>query len=272
MPEGFAPVPRGELYYEESGSGPAVVLGHAAIADHTMWDPQVGAFSERYRVVRYDLRGFGRSSTPETDYAPHDDLRALLDHLDIDRAAVVGVSDSGGIAVDFALAHPEMVWALVPVAAGLYGYSWSADKALERFGAEEKAAVEAGDIDRAVELNVRLWVDGPRRTPDQVDHAVREKVRRMQRAIFERGEPAGQQVPLEPLAITRLEEIRAPTLAVVGDQDSRALLEITDLIARRVTGARKAVIKDTAHVPNMERPNEFNRLVLDFLGQHEPQP
>ena len=266
MPEGFASVPGGRLYYEETGGGPAVVLGHAGIADHTMWDEQVGPFSERYRVVRYDLRGFGRSSAPETDYAPHDDLQALLAHLDIDHAALVGASMSGGIAVDFALAYAEMLWALVPVAAGIDGYDWSADESLQRFGAEEKAAVEAGEIDRAVELNVRLWVDGPGRTPDRVDHAVREKVRRMQRAIFERGEPVGQPLPLEPLAITRLENIRVPTLAIIGDQDTRALLDITDLIARRVPGARKAVIKDTAHVPNMERPQEFNRLVLDFLA------
>ncbi len=265
MPEGFVSVPGGELYYEATGGGPAVILMHAGIADHTMWDAQVGPFSERYRVVRYDLRGFGRSSTPETDYAPHDDLRALLAHLDIERAAVVGVSMSGGIAVDFALAHPAMLWALVPVAAGMDGYDWSADEALQRFGAEEKAAVEAGDIDRAVDLNVRLWVDGPGRGPKQVDHAVREKVRRMQLAIFERGEPAGRPVPLEPLAVTRLEDVRAPTLAIVGGQDARALIEITDLIARRVPGAQKSVIKHTAHVPNMERPDEFNRLVLDFL-------
>jgi pimeloyl-ACP methyl ester carboxylesterase len=135
MPEGFAPVPGGELYYEESGEGPAVVLGHAGIADHTMWDAQVDPFSERYRVVRYDLRGFGRSSTPETDYAPHDDVRALLAHLNIDRAAVVGVSMSGGIAVDFALAHPEMLWALVPVAAGMDGYDWSAESSYQGRGA-----------------------------------------------------------------------------------------------------------------------------------------
>ena len=263
-------MPSGELYYEESGEGPVVVLGHAGIADHTMWDDQVGPFSERYRVIRYDLRGFGRSSTPETGYAPHDDLRALLAHLDIERAALVGVSISGGIALDFALAHPEMLWALVPVAAGMDGYDWSADEALQRFGAEEKAAVEAGDIDRAVDLNVRLWVDGPGRGPEQVAHAVREKVRRMQRAIFERGEPAGQPVPLEPLAITRLEDICAPTLAIVGDQDARALVEITDLIARRVPSAQKAVIRDTAHLPNIERPDEFNRLVLDFLASVAP--
>ena len=270
MREGYVPVPGGRLYYQESGAGPAVILMHAGIADHTMWDAQVGPFSGHYRIVRYDLRGFGRSSMPEADFMPHDDLRLLLEHLEIEKPALVGVSVSGGIAVDFAIAHPGGLWALVPVAAGLDGYDWSGDESLARFGAEEKAAIEAGDLDRAVELNVELWVDGPGRGPGDVDPAVRERVRQMQRAIFEKGDPAGEALSLEPLAIERLDEIRAPTLAVVGDQDVPAIIEITDIIAARVPGARKAIIANAAHVPNMERPEEFNRLVLDFLDAHAP--
>ena len=261
----FAPVPGGELYYEVAGDGPAVVLGHAGIADCTMWDPQMAPFSERYQVVRYDVRGFGRSSQPESDYARHDDLRALLTHIGVERAAVIGVSDSGGIAVDFALAYPQMVWALVPVAAGLHGFGWGKDEALKRFGEEEKAALASGDLDLAVELNVRLWVDGPGRGAGEVDAGVREKVREMQRAIFERGEPSGQALPLEPLAITRLEEIRAPTLAIVGDKDVPAILEITDLITERIPRARKTVIRNAAHMLSMERPDEFNKILLGFL-------
>jgi len=234
MTEGFAPVQNGSLYYEVVGEGPAVILSHAGIADCQMWDPQMAPFAERYRVVRYDVRGFGRSSQPESDYAPHDDLKALLTHLGVERAAIVGVSMSGGIAVDFAVAYPEMVWALVPVAAGLYGFDWSKDEADERFGKEERAALEVGDIDGATEFNVRIWVDGPGRTPDQVDPAIREKVRLMQREIFERGEAPGEALPLEPLAIERLEDIRTPTLAIVGDQDLSSMKEVTDLIVRRV--------------------------------------
>jgi 3-oxoadipate enol-lactonase len=120
-----------------------------------MWDTQMNDFAARYLVVRYDVRGFGRSSSPEVDYAPRHDLAALLSHLAIDRAAVVGVSISGGIVVDFALAHPNVVWALVPVAAGLDGFDWSKDKVDERFGKEERAALEADDIEGATELNVR---------------------------------------------------------------------------------------------------------------------
>jgi pimeloyl-ACP methyl ester carboxylesterase len=122
----------------------------------------------------------------------------------------------------------------------------------------------------AVELNVELWVDGPARSAGDVDPSVREKVRRMQRAIFEKGDSAGEALSLESLAIGRLEEVRAPTLAIVGDQDVPAIIETTGIIAARVPGARKAVIHNAAHVPNMEHPDEFNRLVLDFLDAHAP--
>ena len=265
MAEGFAQIEGGQLYYEARGEGPAVVLGHAGIADCRMWDPQMDPFAERYQVIRYDVRGFGRSSSPDVNFAPHDDLAALLKHLSIERAAVIGVSMSGGITVDFALAYPDMVWALVAVAAGLYGFDWSKDEDDARFSTEERAALAAGDIERAVELNVRIWVDGPGRTSDRVDRAVREKVRLMQREIFEKGEAPGEALSLEPLAIERLEDIRAPTLAIVGDQDLSSMKEVTDLISSRVPGARKAVIRDTAHMPSMERPHEFNRVVLEFL-------
>lgn len=164
---GYADIDKGRLYYEVTGRGPAVVLGHAGIADLRMWDTQVEPLSERFTVVRYDVRGFGRSSAPKGDFHPEQDLRGLLDHLEIARAAMVGVSMSGGIAVDFAVSYPERLWALVPVAAGLEGFDWSTDEALKEYAAAETAAMESGDIEEAIELNLRFWVDGPHRSPNE---------------------------------------------------------------------------------------------------------
>jgi pimeloyl-ACP methyl ester carboxylesterase len=272
MREGFVPVPGGEIFFQERGSGPAVVLSHEGIADHTLWDAQVGPLSERFTVVRYDLRGFGRSSSAEAPFCFHEDLHALLTGLGIDRTALVGASISGEIVIDFTLTYPNIVWALVPVAAGLEGFDyWSVDEDDKRFSEEESAAIEAGDIDLATDLNVRFWVDGPNRAPGAVDPAIREKVRSMQRAIFDRGGNSTRHAgSLEPLAITRLEEIRAPTLVVVGDQDTIGVRQVCELLVQRIPGARQAVIANTAHVLMLERPAEFNHVLLDFLSTHAP--
>jgi pimeloyl-ACP methyl ester carboxylesterase len=266
---GFAEVDGGRLYYEVAGEGPAVVLGHAGIADLRMWDDQVAPFAERYTVVRYDIRGFGRSPAADAPWSAHDDIAALLDHVAIGTAAVVGVSMSGAISVDFAVTHPGRLWALVLVGAALDGFDWGQDAEMTTADAEEVRLLEAGDIDGAVEHEVRIWVDGPRREAGQADAAVRESVAEMQRAIYESGRnPTEHAADLDPRAITRLEEISAPTLVLAGDADFDGIQQIAGILASRIPGAERAVIRNTAHVPNMERPAEFNRLVLDFLARH----
>ena len=263
---GFAEVTGGRLYYEVAGEGPTVVLSHEGISDHTIWDEQVGPLSEHFTVVRYDVRGFGQSSHVESDFRPHDDLHALLDHLGVERAAMVGASMSGGIVIDYALSHPEGLWALVPVAAGLWGFDYSGDEDAARYEAEMVAAMQAGDTELAAELTVRFWVDGPKRPPDAVPPAVRDKMRALQRAILAAGGPPEEHAkPLEPYAITRLEEITAPTLVVVGDEDGVAIQQVNELIAERIPGAQKAIIPDAAHVLMLEKPDEFNRVLLGFL-------
>jgi pimeloyl-ACP methyl ester carboxylesterase len=258
---GAADVNGARLYFEVAGEGPAIVLLHAGIADSRMWDAQVGAFAEAFRVLRYDTRGYGRSNFPPGPFARHEDLHGLLRHFGIERAALVGCSMGGATAIDFALQHPEMVTALVPVASGLGGYQWS--DVVSAYDEEEEAALERGDIDAVIELNLRFWVDGPRRTPEQVSPAVREAARAMLRDSSTSTE--GQPQPLEPPAITRVAEIDTPTLVVVGDEDVADIGVIADLLVTGIRGARKAVITGAAHLPNMERPAEFNRSVLDFL-------
>jgi 3-oxoadipate enol-lactonase len=266
---GFAEVPGGRLYYEVTGDGPTVVLSHEGISDHTIWDEQVGPLSNHFTVVRYDVRGFGLSSRVESDFHPHEDLHALLDGLGIQRAALVGASMSGGIVIDFALVYPESLWALVPVAAGIWGFDYSSDDEANQYEREVVSAMQSGDIERAVELGVRFWVDGPKRTTDAVSPAVRDKMRDLQRAIFAAGGPPEEHAkPLEPHAITRLEEISIPTLVIVGDEDAVAIQQVNELIAQRIPGAQKAVIPDTAHVLMVEKPGEFNRVLLDFLLPH----
>jgi pimeloyl-ACP methyl ester carboxylesterase len=266
---GYAEVNQARLYYEVAGSGPAVTLLHFGLGDSRFWDDQFAVFAERYTVVRYDYRGFGKSSIPPGDYSQRADLDGLLQYLGIHTTAVIGVSMGGGLALDYTIEHPERVSALVPVAAAPSGYEPSREEQEEisqLFGPIQ-AAEQAGDLDLANDLEVRLWVDGPRRTPEQVPSAIREKVREMNGNLYRRLEEAkqGRPQPMNPPAAQRLGEIHVPTLVIIGDQDVPGLIRMAEFIAAGIPGARRVVMPDTAHAPNMERPAEFNHIVLSFL-------
>ena len=256
------------LHHEVAGTGPAVVLIHEGIADSRMWDRQFATYADAFRVVRYDIAGYGRSPLRSGPYSHSRDLLELLDELEIERAALVGVSLGGRIALDVSLAAPERVSALVLVGSGLAGWDWSEE--VRAFGEAEDAALEAGDLDTAVELNLRLWVDGPARGPDVVDAAVRRFVGDMQRLAFENLLAAYEQDP-PPGPEERPDgapaDVRAPTLVLVGDEDVPDIVAISELLEREIPGARRVVMRGVAHVPSLERPDEFDRLVLDFLRE-----
>lgn len=251
------------LAYEIRGAGHPLVLLHAGIADAGMWDDQIDAFAERFLVVRYDARGFGRSGPADGAYAPHADLAALLAALGIGRAHLLGLSMGGGVALDAALAYPRLATALVLAATRPGGLAPS--KALRDAWTAVDARVAAGDVAGAVELELRMWVDGPRRAPSQIDPTVRERVRRMNAPLFAVPEE-GTPLPLDPLAVERLGEIAVPTLVLVGELDQPDVLAGAEALSSGIPAAQRAVIQETAHVPNMERPTEFNRRVLDFLA------
>ena len=257
----------GGLYYEIAGEGHPLVLIHGGLVNSGLWDDQFEVFAGQYRTLRYDVRGFGRSKSPAAYYSNHGDLRDLLDYLGIQPAYVLGLSMGGAIAIDFTLAYPDHVTALLPIAAGLGGYRATSNRALRD---ELEAAYESGDKERAVELSLRAWTDGPYRTPDQVDPNVRERIRAMTAHTFDLPDVEQWLQRLEPPAIDRLTEIHAPTLFVAGDQDVEDILKIGDLIVGHVPGAQRAILPGTAHHLNMERPAEFNHIVLEFLNSLSP--
>ena len=262
---GFADVDGARLYYEVAGSGHPLVLVHAGIADNTMWDDQFTAFAERYRVVRFDMRGYGRTVKPPTPYTTRGDLHGVLQHLGIERAYLLGCSMGGSGALDFTLEHPAMVDALILVGSGVSGYPFEAGGLAARWD-EVEAAFDAGDMALGTELETRMWVDGPNRSPDAVDPAVRAHAYAMNLRANEAYSEEGKDEPLEPPALGRLGEVRVPTLVVVGDQDVPSIVVQADVLASEIPAARKVVIPNTAHLPNMEQPALFNRTVLDFLG------
>ncbi len=251
------------IHYERSGTGFPVLFIHAGIADSRMWEPQAAAFAKRFDMVRPDLRGFGDTALPPARYSAISDLVGLLDHLRIDRTHVVGCSMGGTLALDLALEHPQRVERLVLVAAGVSGSNLGASDAALFTEIEE--ADKAGDMDAVNRAEVRLWVDGPRRREGSAPNAVRQLVLDMNGRSLHTDWRSAESEPIARAAITRLGEVAAPTLVIVGAEDLPHCLANADLITSRIAGSRKVTIKDAAHLPSLERPEEFNRVLLDFL-------
>lgn len=259
---GMAQVEGTNLYYEVAGEGPPLVLAHAGFVDHRMWDEQFPVFAKHHRVVRYDMRGFGRSEMPAGLFSHRQDLHGLLGVLGVERAHLLGCSAGGGVVIDFALEHPEMTDSLVLVSAAVGGYPVQGD--LPKPMQDLSAAMKDKDFERAADLAVRIWIDGPRRSPDRVDAHIRARAHDMSLTALPNA--FAKEVPLEPVAFGRLHELAVPTLVIVGELDDESIATIGELLATHIPGARKEIMSGAAHLPNMERPEEFNRKVLAFLS------
>jgi 3-oxoadipate enol-lactonase len=264
---GFAEVNGAKVYYETAGEGndKAVVFLHAGVADRRMWDSQFDVFAEKYRVVRYDHRSYGKTEGPEGEYSPVQELAGLLAYLGIEKTALVGCSIGGGAAINFTLTHPEKVWALVLSGPALGGFDYAGSEQEERLETLFSEALEAGDLATAAEADMELWLDG-HRPKGSVGGPIREQMRDMLLNAFNKNQDVSF-TKLDPPAAQRLAEIQVPTLVVVGDADVPDMLKIGDVLEKGVSGARKTVYPNTAHMLNMEIPAQFNADVLAFLGQ-----
>ncbi len=259
----------GKIYYEVAGEGDWLVLSHAGFVDSRMWDKQWQAFTQRYRTLRFDMRGFGKSSPSQAPVDRRADLHRLLLHLGIHRAILVGCSMSGEIALDFALEHPEMVASLVLVSTVPGGFEMRGEPPHEFLQMLE--AMQQGNLERALELQMRLWIDGPFRQPGQVDPGLRQHAADMSRIPLAndtfRKMDSKLVNPLEPPAVQRLGEVHVPVLNVAGELDNREVVRASEVMAEGIPGAKKVILPGCAHLPNMERPVEFNRAVLEFLAE-----
>ena len=217
--------------------------------------------------MRCDFAGFGRTPIESLPVTHARDVVQLLEELDISSAGIVGGSLGGRVALEVAVAHPDRVRALVLVDAGLPGIDWS--EAVRAYGAAEDEAVARGDLDAATEINLRMWVDGPRRAAVDVDISVRTTVAELQRHALDLQAPHWERLDenlLVPDVAARLGEVRAPTLVLVGDEDIEDMHALSERFATEIPGARRATIPGAAHMPNLEQPAAFDKLVLDFLA------
>ncbi|PFG35301.1 alpha/beta fold hydrolase [Sanguibacter antarcticus] len=256
------------LAHERSGpvGRTPLLLIHAGIADRRMWDPVWPALTAVQDVVRLDLRGYGESTAqPVGPWSPRADVLATLDSLGIGRVHVVGCSFGAGVAVEVALERPEAVASLVLVAPGGALLTERTDELVAFFEAEGNA-LEAGDLDAAVEANLRAWVDGPRRGPDAVPASVRDKVGAMQRRVFDitggwPDEVWSAEEDLSPAAPYRYGEIMVPTLVLSGGLDIESIRQAGEHLVAGVQTASAVVWDEVAHLPSMERPQDFAALV-----------
>lgn len=229
-----------------------------------MWDPQMTVLARHFRVMRYDLRGHGRSTATFADsFAHQDDLARLLDELAVRRAAIVGLSLGARIAVDFALAYPERVTRLVLAGPGLSGYV-----ARERPAGMDSviAAVRAGDTRGAAGHFAEMPMMAVR--GDSAMHAFMRGIVVDNAGLW--GVRTNPERPLAPPAIARLASIRVPVLIVVGERDSPDTHRTVDTLATSIgAGARKIVVPGAAHIVNLAAPERFNEVVVEFLRRED---
>ncbi|MDQ3449116.1 MAG: alpha/beta fold hydrolase [Chloroflexota bacterium] len=261
-------VPGGRLAYEAEGKGPALTLIHAGVAHMRMWDEQVPAFAEHYRVIRYDTRGFGMTRSTDVEFSNRDDLRALLDHLSVERTHLLGISRGGSIALDFALEFPERLNSLVLVASTPGGFEHE-DAELDSLWTEMETLYEAKDWEKLVELETALWTDGPGQPTNRVDGGMRRRMVEWNLWNYRAQPGEGKPQPLDPPAVGRLAEVAVPTLVMWGDLDEGGVLAGGEALASGIAGARSHVFEGVAHMVNMERSEEFTTRVLDFLAEED---
>ena len=262
---GSVAVEKARIYYDVAGSGDAIILIHGGLLTKEMWDGPFEKLAQRYRVVRYDVRNHGRSRSEATAFEHFADLKTLMDGLKIDKAVVMGLSLGGKIAIDFALKYPDRTNGLILVAPGLTGYEFHGPEN-QAYDEKFNAAAKSGDLEKIIEAFMEAWTYGPRRSAGQVDPAVRDKIRGMAAVSLKTWNNQAKELVPSPPAITHLRDIKAPTLAVIGDVDMPNIIEIVDLLEKNIPRFKKVVIPGAAHMVNLEKPQEFDRAVQNFLN------
>jgi 3-oxoadipate enol-lactonase len=253
-------VPGGELYYEAESDGVAVVLVHGLALDARMWDDQVSALTDVARVVRYDVRGFGRSTRDaDTSYSHADDLWRLLDHLEIDEAVLVGLSMGGRIVVEATLAAPERVRALVLLDAVLDGVPWDPDseRGLQAIG----DGLRSDGLDAAKAAWLRHDLFAPAQRAPDVARRLAEMVGDYSGVNWTSADPHAPR----PNSIELMTTIAAPTTVVIAELDVPCFHEMSDILANRIANARKVTVPGVGHMVNMEAPEVVNALLRELV-------
>lgn len=268
MQKGLASINGASIHYETDGEGDPFLMIHAGVADSRQWNKEFDSFARTYRVIRYDLRGYGRSEPVDADFSHMRDLEALLSFLGVEAPIILmGCSMGGSLAMDFALANPSRTRALIMVGSGPSGLKLDVpthplDEAAER-------ASEAGDLELLTELETQIWFDGMGRSREEVDPMARALAFEMNHlALSHEAKKLGTRHPdYSSPAADSVQHLEAPLLVIVGQHDIPYIQAASDFMQSKVPSARKVVIADAAHLPNMDHPHLFQAAVIDFLAE-----
>ncbi len=264
---GFISIHNAKLYYEVAGMGTPLVTIHAGVADSRMWNNEFAYFAQSNQVIRYDMRGYGKSEPVEGEFSHLSDLDLLLKTLEIHEPIVImGCSIGGSLAMDFALTYPSKVKALVMVDSGPSGLELDVPTPSKFTDAEK--AFESGDLDLVAEIETQIWFDGMGRIPEQANPTMRKLLYDTNRLVLSHEvKGLGKRLPNnDTLAFNLLESLNIPVLIIVGSHDTPYFLAAADYMKEKIKFANKITIEDAAHLPNMDKPQEFQRVVEKLLS------
>lgn len=266
---GYADINNARLYFELAGTGTPFVMIHAGIADCRMWEAEFAQFAQSHQVLRFDMRGYGKSPPVAGEFNIQDDLRALLAFLDIGAPVILmGCSIGAGLAIDYALTHPDDVKSLILVGGEPAGFEANVEWPEELFAKSEQA-FKSGDVDRVAEIDMKIWFDGFGRSDENLNQGARKRGFEMARLVAEhelKGIGTHIRKTFAAPAVDRLAELKMPSLVIIGENDLPILKLAADYLSTHIPDATRALISDAAHLPNMEHPEQFRAIVEDFLS------
>ena len=254
------------MQVEDAGTGHAMMLLHAGVSERHMWDPQWEWLSHHMRVMRWDWRGFGETRHVPGPFSYADDVVRVMDALGVLKTRLMACSFGGSTAIQVALEHPDRIEGLVLVGSGVPGYFPENPPEVEALFSEADAAFEQGDSPRALALMERLWLVGPNRRPEDVDPNYLTRAREL---LLRADQPQNGAISQdrEFVATDRLAEIQVPLLVIVGDHDVPDIISTAHHLAQHCPQAELHVLHDAAHLPNLERPAEFNAILKEWLAK-----
>ena len=257
----------GRLAIEDEGAGPPIVLVHSAIVNRRSWDELAPLLVEAgYRVIRYDMRGFGESTAEAVEFSPRADLLAVMDSRGVGHCAVVGNSWGAMNALDAVIETPDRFVALGWLGGGVGGFDGGRTAEEQALLDAEGKAEEDGDPDLAADLDVRIWVDGVGQPAGRVPAEIREAVRTMDRELLEPGHEFGTNTRLEPPANARLNDVAVPVLAIIGELDTSGTRAAARRLAEGAPNVRLESWPDVAHMVAMEAPDRVAALLVELLA------